>query len=721
MSYIYDKTNPDWEYEDKFMGGFTENPTRRKEDGHSEHSHLSLYKKLYKVDKTDTYKMGNILPDRIVFDYGRDLNKIKIAEEINECELPNLREIEQHLVENNGSDEFIYISGRDIFKKIILEDFPKLGIKTSELTKEEVEEINNQHTIHIREKKQKTQEDILQELLRIEKEEREKKIRRDKQSIKDEIKWFERNYQRNIIKLGLDKLSELGKFYLELATGAGKTYIVFKMFKEIKPDTIVIFTPRKNINKQNISKKYLSILDDNYNVYNNNSGKCFDNFYKQGKNIIVACIQSYETIYEYLTTYDMGDVFIWFDEAHWMVENWTNIKNAGNTIIQYFLKSPSIKYRIFTSASPNHDLIKRNESIFGQLYSPIKVKQLIKDKWLCPILPHIFETNSLNANVIQYCLQHFTKFQKSWGFSFHNNCINAGSLFRIHYELYKNKSTTIKPFIDVSNSKELDLSDIRLEYHYTDIDVFEKVKNSMAYVVQKYSMGYDFEKIDYLTFCDPKSSYKDIIQCIGRGTRPDKLGKNGTNLEKRLHIMLPIYMDQMEMDKSPYETISKVLRYLICDIGLDPLDEKEIVVGTKLGGAVVGTDYRGGVDTRAILLDLLKGGKYSSIKKLDLIQILKDKDVHDNSCYYKLKENRPDLQLPELFSAFPDFTFEETYDNSPYYSKQDCIENIKNIMELNDIDGDDEDIDYYNEIDSRIPDQALFHFYGGCRNDYPCY
>ena len=101
--------------------------------------------------------------------------------------------------------------------------------------------------------------------------------------------------------------------------------------------------------------------------------------------------------------------------------------------------------------------------------------------------------------------------------------------------------------------------------------------------------------------------------------------------------------------------------------------------------------------------------------------MLKDKDVHDNSSYYRLKENRPDLELPELFSAFPDFTFEETYDNSPYYSKQECIEKIKNIMESNDIEGDDDDIEYYNEIDSNIPDQALFHFYGGCRNDYPCY
>lgn len=545
--------------------------------------------------------------------------------------------------------------------------------------------------------------------------------KRSRQSIKDENKWIKRQYQEDIIKLGSDKLNELGKFYLELATGAGKSVIVFNILKMIKPDTIVIFTPRRNINEQNISKKYLSILDNNYNVYDNNSSKTFNKFYKSGKNIIVACIQSYETVYEYITKYDMKNIFVWFDEAHWMVENWTNVKNDGNTIIQYFLKSSYIKYRMFTSASPNHDLIKRNETFFGKLYSPIKVKQFIKDKWLCPILPHIFETNSQNANVINYCLKHFTKYQKSWGFSFHNNCINAGALFRIHYELYKNKSTNIKPFIDVSISKELDLSDIRLDYDYTDINVFENTKNSIAYVVQKYSMGYDFNKIDYLTFCDPKSSYKDIIQCIGRGIRPDKLGKNGTNLEKRLHIMLPIYIDQMETDKSTYKNITGVLRYLIYDIELDPLEDIEFVEAKKFGGAVVGTDYMGRDDTCAILLDLLKGGKYSSIKKPDLIQMLKDKDVHDNSSYYRLKEKRPDLELPELFSAFPDFTFEETYDNSPYYSKQECIEKIKNIMELNDIDGDDEDIDYYNEIDSKIPDQALFHFYGGCRNDYPCY
>ena len=39
----------------------------------------------------------------------------------------------------------------------------------------------------------------------------------------------------------------------------------------------------------------------------------------------------------------------------------------------------NIKYRIFTSASPNKAIILQNENIFGKLYSPIKVKKLRKE------------------------------------------------------------------------------------------------------------------------------------------------------------------------------------------------------------------------------------------------------------------------------------------------------------------------------------------------------
>ena len=132
IGYIYDKDNPDWKNEKKYMGGWTEDPVRRKEDGHSEHSHLSLYTNLYKVTKKDNYLLGNNLPDRIIFD--KDIKKIEILEDIYECELPYLRKIIPYLVEDNGSDEFIYKAGREIYEKIILEDFPKLELETIKLT-----------------------------------------------------------------------------------------------------------------------------------------------------------------------------------------------------------------------------------------------------------------------------------------------------------------------------------------------------------------------------------------------------------------------------------------------------------------------------------------------------------------------------------------------------------------------------------------------------------
>ena len=42
------------------------------------------------------------------------------------------------------------------------------------------------------------------------------------------------------------------------------------------------------------------------------------------------------------------------------------------------------------------------------------------------------------------------------------------------------------------------------------------------------------------TFCDPKSSYQDIIQSLGRGTRPDGLGPNGENELNHLDVLLPL-------------------------------------------------------------------------------------------------------------------------------------------------------------------------------------
>ncbi len=68
----------------------------------------------------------------------------------------------------------------------------------------------------------------------------------------------------------------------------------------------------------------------------------------------------------------------------------------------------------------------------------------------------------------------------------------------------------------------------------------------------------------------------------------------------------------------------------------------------------------------------------------------------------------------------PDFTWEQTYDESPYYSKQECIKKIYEIKENNeelDLEEEAEPEIYLNSIDSKIPHCCLFTFYGGVNNN----
>ena len=99
-----------------------------------------------------------------------------------------------------------------------------------------------------------------------------------------------------------------------------------------------------------------------------------------------------------------------------------------------------------------------------------------------------------------------------------------------------------------------------------EINTIENPKH-MAYVVKQYDMGYDFEELDYIVFSDPKLSFKDVIQSIGRGTRSDKKGENGINLDKKLLLMLPTFITEEENNK--YRNVIEVLRYLVLDLEID--------------------------------------------------------------------------------------------------------------------------------------------------------
>lgn len=537
--------------------------------------------------------------------------------------------------------------------------------------------------------------------------------------IDNDIVYNERQYQMDIIEKGLEILLTYFKFYLELATGGGKSYIVFSILNKILPDTIVIFTPRKNINKQNISEKYLSILDDNYNIYDNNSSIKFKDFYKKGKNIIVACIQSYEKIYEYLTTYDMGNIFIWFDEAHWMVENWTN--TILTDIQKYILTSGNIKYRMFTSASPNSKIIEDNENIFGVLFKFINIKDLIKLKYLCPIIPYIFEVKEYNVDYCNIILNDFKEYKRNWGLSFHNKCINAFNMFYKHYEYYKEGLTDIKPYLLITFTKDI-LNDeryknIRLNYDYINFENYEKNINSIAYVVKKCDMGYDFEKIDYISLTDKKMSLADLIQSIGRGLRSDKLNINGKNQQKQLYLMIPNYIDEDEVDN--YDSIISVMQYLQYDIGLEWKDFKfKNPSGEKKNKLKNSEEYNGENVIRSKILEAIKLKKINwTYKKLMIY--CKNNNIHSNSEYYEYKEKYP-LVLPDILPE--NFNWCDTYNKHNYYNKIDCIEKIKEIIEINTdleyMEDHDEILKILNQMDTKIPNVCLWSFYGGSENEY---
>jgi hypothetical protein len=497
--------------------------------------------------------------------------------------------------------------------------------------------------------------------------------------------WYERDYQKSTIKYSIDELLLKNKIYIELPTGAGKSYIVYNLFQYLKSDFIIIISPRKIINLQNIAKKYLKILTDIYITFNYSIDNNFDDYLKlPNKKIVICCTQSVDKIYEKIVLNNINNITIWFDEAHWSIEEYLHNKNAEF----WLLNNINIKYRIFTSASPNKERIIKNEHIFGKLYAPIKIKELIKLKWLSTIKPYVYSENIESVNSIKYIINDFNKQKRHFGFSFHNKQRNAFNLFYNHYTEYKNNKTDINPFLLVSDNfnieKESRLQEIKLDYDYRDIKIYESTINSIGYVVAKYSMGYDFNKLDFICLSDPKLSIQDIKQCIGRGIRPDELGIYGSNKEKSLIISLPVYIKE----NNKYETVIEVLKYLLHDIEI-PLSEIEFKNRHKSIVEKENTtaEYTGINDVKSILLDLLEldnkrvstGITYEKARK-----IIADKNIKDKESYYKLCEtdNRlskePDIIYRGQFTNWIDYLSIKRV----YYELENCKSKINEYLTI---------------------------------------
>ena len=656
-------------------------------------------------DRESTYLTGEVKRGQFVLVLELPKDKAAIIEKM----LQNYFAALGYHVRYDGGTEFYNI---DIIP-LIVPYMENLAINFRILSDSEINKLTRAARL-----RKETQKKLL-ELLKI--------MRLKRTGKKALTRWFERDYQKAIIEQGTEALQKLSRYYLELATGGGKSYCVYKILANIAPKCVVIFTPRTNINEQNVSPKYLSLLNDEYlpvlvSKESNFAEKC-ENIYRDGKRVVlVACINSVDRVYEWMKhSKNSSGSFIWFDEAHYGVEGW--MENKKRSVSQDFMlrDSQTVKWRMFTSASPEKDEAKRREfyePITGPLYTPIKVSELIRQKWLSPILAHIFAIDANGVDIVNYNLKHFQKFEAKHGFSFHNRRDHAYEVFKIHYHMFQRGITSIKPFLLLG--KDYQIPDgLSLLEDITDISEFQNTPNSMGYVVQMYSMGYDFNKLDFILFADPKLSPSDIIQCIGRGTRPDGIGKNGSNLHKTLKIMLPVFFQDFETNS--YHRIAAVLRYLVYNINFKFKDINMNFEnsGTKTSkGVVIGEE-----EVQGILFDLLEKGKYCVWKENKFVEYLHTHKVHTWDDYKILRETVPEQNLPEFpFSAFPDFCWEETYQSeSPYYTKTECIKKIREIQESDaweELDDDDEEKqEFLHSCDPKIPPQCLFRFYGGINNN----
>jgi hypothetical protein len=377
VHYLYLMSNPDYDHESKIKYGYTTNPRQRIEHSHAHHSHRSKYVAIYEIEQTDRYRLEYCEFDKI-FSIGVRGGQIAASRET--CE--QLARLRPFLIDDGGGIEFLHFDGVALMQDLITHVFPAIGL-------------------------------IVVRMLDIDEFAKPVEPAKINGSLISSKTIIVRNYQVEIITHVVNELKRVGRIYLELATGGGKSFIAFASFARMDIDLLIILSPRKIVNEQNESAKYVGMLGD-------------------GVEVVTCCTQSADRIYEMMRGENGKRVAIWFDEAHWSIEGWAN---ASDEVRDFLLMSSAVKYRLFASASPNRLTVLRNREIFGNLYRPISARQLIELGYLCAVRPYIFSVNVAAANMLAFILDTFG--DKCHGFSFHNNQVNARKLFNLHVEGFR--------------------------------------------------------------------------------------------------------------------------------------------------------------------------------------------------------------------------------------------------------------------------------------------
>ena len=151
-SHIYLSSNKCWSAENCIKYGETSNLDKRLSNSHEQHPFLTSYIAAFLITETNYdrfYPINYSRKDDIITNVLKREKYIISLENKFSIKLPNMREFSRgsYFIKGDGGREFVQDSQEciDLLTRIILEEFPLIGLETSQIPKDKLDEINQRN------------------------------------------------------------------------------------------------------------------------------------------------------------------------------------------------------------------------------------------------------------------------------------------------------------------------------------------------------------------------------------------------------------------------------------------------------------------------------------------------------------------------------------------------------------------------------------------------
>ena len=556
--FIYVKTNKDWDYEEKYKYGVTQDLYKRLNDFKESSSYKFNYAYIFKIIKLEPiyFKKFNYKSIDKIFSIllRKNIEKLK--------DIPNLILIKKYLVDNdcNAGEEFIYKSGIDLFIKILLEDFKLIGVIIKQLDINEVKNINSiihyynyQITNHQNKNNNNNNDDVNDYV-------------NDNDNKKEIIPF---DYQEQIL-MNIEKFynkNNIGK--LIHSCGLGKTITAIFIIKKLGFKLNLIGVPSIQL-KQQFGKEIEKIIDKSIVIYLDNNVTYIKNYIKKTDEIIFI-ITTYHSCYK-LKSIEFD--FKIGDEAHHLIGSNDDSETAKFVEFHKIVSKKTLfmtaTEKIVNNAS-NQIYSMDNINQFGELIDEKSVKWAIENKKITDYNLCLIRNTKDDLLIIIKKLEidenHINLFMSAYMVlkMFEKNEIKVS-----HTLIYTNtieSANIIKKYIDIIVSKNM-INGITADNIYNkslhskncsnitnELKEFIKSPYSIINCVYLFGEGFNLPKLNSVCIAETMTSEIRIIQYA---LRPNRLDKENPN--KIATIMIP-YID-VEDD------FNMKIKRVITDIGL---------------------------------------------------------------------------------------------------------------------------------------------------------